>query len=69
MVHMSLLRGWGACALGAALLLAPGLARAVESTALITNFAIEVVDLDLQDGVQAGYSLLWPETTARGLHQ
>jgi hypothetical protein len=65
MVHMSLLRGWAACALGAALLLAPGLARAVESTALITNFAIEVVDLDLQDGVQAGYSLLLPQTTAK----
>jgi hypothetical protein len=25
MVHMSLLRGWGVCALGSVLLLAPGL--------------------------------------------
>jgi hypothetical protein len=55
MVHMSLLRGWVVCALGSVLLLAPGFARAVESTATITNFAIEVIDLDLQDGVQAGY--------------
>jgi len=39
--------------------------RAIESTAGITNFNIEVIDIDLQDGVQAGYSLLRPETTAR----
>jgi hypothetical protein len=65
MVHMSLLRGWGVCALGSVLLLAPGFARAVESTATITNFAIEVIDLDLQDGVQAGYSMMGLLTTAK----
>jgi len=65
MVHIATLRWWGACALCALLLLAPERARAIESTAAIRNFAIEVIDLDLLDGVQAGYSLVGPQTTVR----
>jgi hypothetical protein len=52
-------RAWGlpwAPAVMAAGLCATAPAVAVESLAEITNFRIQVIDLDLQDGVAAGYS-------------
>jgi len=40
-------------------------AHAVQSSASITGFSIQVIDLDLDDGVSAGYSLANAGTTLR----
>jgi hypothetical protein len=50
----------GAAGIGSA-----GAAQAVQSSASITGFSIQVIDLDLNDGVSAGYSFANASTTLR----
>jgi hypothetical protein len=44
---------------------AAGTAQAVQSSASISNFSIQVIDLDLNDGISAGYSFTNAITTLR----